>query len=97
MSRRARQASAGRGEGHSRFIFARAGLEHGAFGFTRTSYKDEGRRRQAIPGKRRALQNAGVFRWKIDDYAPDRLHGCEDPANPTKTTHILTIMLAEEH
>jgi hypothetical protein len=38
-----------------------------------------------------------VFRWKIDDYAPDRLHGCEDPANPTKTTHILTIMLAEEH
>jgi hypothetical protein len=45
-----------------------------------------------------AFDHAGkrIF-WKIDCYDPSMEFGSEDPADPAKTTRVLTIMFAEEY
>lgn len=38
-----------------------------------------------------------VFNWKIDYYAPDLVHGSEDPGDLTKTKRVLTLMHSSEY
>jgi hypothetical protein len=35
--------------------------------------------------------------WKIDYYAPDLMHGSDDPADVTRTVRVLTVMRADEY
>ena len=37
------------------------------------------------------------FFWKIDYYDPTLEFGSDDPADPSKTTRVLTLMLAAEY
>lgn len=43
------------------------------------------------------LEDVGRVFWKIDYYDPTYCFGSDDPADPTKTRRVLTIMLASEY
>ena len=42
------------------------------------------------------FEGGRVF-WKIDYYAPDMMHGADDPIDVENTVRVLTVMLAEEY
>ena len=45
-----------------------------------------------------AIEHAGEkYFAKVDYYAPDLQHGSDDPADPSKTVRVLTVMRADEY